>query len=224
LAWNDDATALVNVVALTTGVLAVSSYIETLLNDATAAEARTTLGAVGLTGNETIAGNKTFSGATNFSASAPTGFGVPLVKRKTAAESVTSSTTLQDDDDLLFSIGANEEWVASCHIEAGNLTNSGLSLAVTVPAGIGAGDLRFAVMPISAGSTEQMRDSTNLPATALSFPPAGFGALFGSFLIEIWIRNGANAGTVQLQWAQETSHGSATAVLAGGRLIAHRVA
>lgn len=39
----------------------VSSFIRTLLDDTDAASARTTIGAVGLTGNETIAGTKTFS-------------------------------------------------------------------------------------------------------------------------------------------------------------------
>lgn len=39
----------------------VSAFILTLLNDADAAAARTTLGAVGLTGSETVAGVKTFS-------------------------------------------------------------------------------------------------------------------------------------------------------------------
>jgi hypothetical protein len=43
--------------------LTPSTFIQTLLDDATAATARSTLGAVGLTGNETIAGNKTFSGS-----------------------------------------------------------------------------------------------------------------------------------------------------------------
>ena len=42
----------------------VSAFIDTLLDDADAATARATLGAVGLTGNETIAGNKTLSGVT----------------------------------------------------------------------------------------------------------------------------------------------------------------
>jgi hypothetical protein len=40
----------------------ISAFIRTLLNDADAATARATLGAVGLTGNETIAGNKTLQG------------------------------------------------------------------------------------------------------------------------------------------------------------------
>ena len=39
----------------------VSAFILTLLNDSDAATARATLGAVGLTGNETVAGTKTFS-------------------------------------------------------------------------------------------------------------------------------------------------------------------
>lgn len=39
-----------------------ATFLTTLVNSATAATARATLGAVGLTGNETIAGNKTFSG------------------------------------------------------------------------------------------------------------------------------------------------------------------
>lgn len=39
----------------------VSAYMLTVFNDADAGAARTTLGAVGLTGNETIAGVKTFS-------------------------------------------------------------------------------------------------------------------------------------------------------------------
>ena len=46
----------------------ISAFAETYLDDATAALTRTTLGAVGLTGDETIAGAKTFSSAAIFSA------------------------------------------------------------------------------------------------------------------------------------------------------------
>lgn len=48
----------------------ITAFAETYLDDATAATTRTTLGAVGLTGDETIAGAKTFSGAAVFSVAA----------------------------------------------------------------------------------------------------------------------------------------------------------
>lgn len=54
----DDADAAT---ALTT--LGISTFIKTLLEDTDATTARATLGAVGLTGIETIAGNKTFAGS-----------------------------------------------------------------------------------------------------------------------------------------------------------------
>jgi len=60
-------------------VLAViSGFIQSLFDDADAATARTTLGAVGLTGNESVAGDKTFSAAVAFSAAVGMGGSVAV--------------------------------------------------------------------------------------------------------------------------------------------------
>lgn len=60
LVWNGTGTAIVNGVGAGEFV-GLSPYMEVVLGSVDAAEARTNLGAVGLTGNETVAGVKTFS-------------------------------------------------------------------------------------------------------------------------------------------------------------------
>lgn len=61
IGWNATGDALTNITTLPTG-LALSSFMETVLDDANAAAARTTLGAFGSTGG-TITGNVVISGA-----------------------------------------------------------------------------------------------------------------------------------------------------------------
>lgn len=58
-----------NAVKLLLEIPTITSFAETFLDDADGAAVRATIGAVGLTGDETIAGAKTFSGAATFSAS-----------------------------------------------------------------------------------------------------------------------------------------------------------
>lgn len=78
--------ALLNTHELTT----FTAFGRSLVDDADAAAARTTLGAVGLTGNETIAGNKTFTGLL------------------TAARLVTGVATIADDAVHTYDIGTTQ--------------------------------------------------------------------------------------------------------------------
>lgn len=55
-------TTSVTIAGASTVLATVSAFIQTMLDDADAATARTTIGAVGLTNNETITGTKTLSG------------------------------------------------------------------------------------------------------------------------------------------------------------------
>jgi hypothetical protein len=73
LGWNSTATGLENKALADLSLTTVSAFMATLLDDSTAGNARATLGAVGLTGNETVAGVKTFSSKPVLPATAPTG-------------------------------------------------------------------------------------------------------------------------------------------------------
>jgi hypothetical protein len=117
--------------------------------------------------------------------------------RKVADESVTSSTALQDDNQLVFDVGADETWsfefwlVVSC-----TNTLPDIKLAFTTPPGAsikwsGFGD----------GNTSTEHDVVITAGVSDIFELAGGGA-------RDWIRvrgivtNGVNPGPVRLQWAQ----------------------
>lgn len=77
-----------------TPTLSTTPFIDTLLDDTSAADARTTLGAVGLTGNETIAGDKTLSGVTTLSGTIAGG--TPLVFEGATPDDFETSLVITD--------------------------------------------------------------------------------------------------------------------------------
>lgn len=143
-----------------------------------------------------------------------------IVKRKTADESVTSSTTLQNDDHLTFSIAANEEWVVDVMLDIGDaLSTTGVKLAITAPSGATA-DMNLMMMP----GTSDIAGHTTTPATGFDSGAASHSSTFAIAHVSYWVLNGANAGSITLQFAQSTSSGSAVTLRKGSRMIAHRVA
>lgn len=137
---------------------------------------------------------------------------------KTADETVNNSTVLQNDDDLLFAVGANEVWLISFHIlyfSAGGGTDIKFRLAAPVGATINRGlaygyDVGWS--PVVQG--------TNLGAADLVA-----GTANQNDPLEFWVivANGATAGNIQLQWAQNAAVAEDTKVLENSFIIAHRL-
>jgi hypothetical protein len=129
--------------------------------------------------------------------------------RKTASESVVNSTTLQDDDQLRFTIAAGESWafemmvIATC--PASN--NRDIKIAFTVPAGA---TIRWGAsgptVAVKAGSL--LGDSGNY-AVATGPGPLVYGVANGAVPTFIHITGvvvaGGSGGDVRMQWAQNSN-------------------
>ena len=144
-----------------------------------------------------------------------------LLKRKTADQSVTSSTTPTNDNDLTFAIAANEEWIVTFQLDGGAAINTtGFKFTIAAPAGAtltaffaDAGDVSTFI-PIKGRITS--------PGSTWTYSS---GATGGDFLVAITARvvNGATPGNVTLQWAQGTSSATAVTLRADSIMQATRV-
>ena len=163
---------------------------------------------VGLTNTQTLT-NKTLTSPVINSA---TGIGQAKVVRKTADETVNNSTTLQDDDVLKWTVAANEVWAFEFFLRVSSEATPDFKAGWTVPSGASMAWARVVAAPAELNAGE-----TLLVATF-------GGGIYDSVFCRGVVVNGANAGTVQLQWAQNTADASNTQALANSWIIAHRLA
>ena len=149
------------------------------------------------------------------------------VVRKTSDESVTSSTTLQNDDALVFAIGASENWAITFHLFVRSHASGDIKIGVTVPSGA-AGALS-GIGP--ALGTSDVDDTNVVIANPTSTDFSGtlsFGAIatgsYSYIQINLLVVNSTNSGNVQLQWAQNASNGTATTVYTHSHGVAQKQA
>jgi hypothetical protein len=145
-----------------------------------------------------------------------THIGLTIV-RKTADETVNNSTTLQNDDHLLLAIAANEVWLVEAilyYISAGATPDLKVAWALPTGAtgfylgwGLGYND---AVYIVSQSSTYSLIFGTEWTARIA--------------IVKLLVINGATAGNIQLQWAQNTATAENTKMLTNSCLIAHKLA
>jgi hypothetical protein len=148
--------------------------------------------------------------------------GPHLIVRKTADESVTSNTTLQDDDVLALTVLANEVWQITLYLIYQAATAGDLKFAWTFPSGTLTG--AYVWLDDSGGYPTNNHWNTATSPTP-SFAMHGFGTeAEGPIPINMLYAVGGTGGTLRFQWAQQTSSGTATTVKANSTLWAAKLA
>jgi hypothetical protein len=131
--------------------------------------------------------------------------------RKTAPESVTSSTTVQNDNELLYTMTANHTWAFKLVALVSNsaATNQFRS-NFSVPSGASWSYLAVtnAVTPVTLASVPGA-DYTSSTLSATAAPVVYDGI----------VTCGATAGNFQFQWAQGSSSGTAVTVATNSYLL-----
>lgn len=142
---------------------------------------------------------------------------------KSATESVTSSTTLQNDDHFVFSVVANAKYELDSYIwyDGAADPGGGLKMQFTGPAGAAmtwtnfgvnqSGLTQYNVVPEGLAAGAPRTVGTN-GATAMTCQPKGVFTSAGT------------AGSLQFLWAQGVSNATATRVLADSWMRLTRIA
>ncbi len=132
-----------------------------------------------------------------------------------ASDETVNNNTLQNDDDLLFAVGVNEEWLVEVYLLTISGTTPDFKFAWALPAGATADGEVYEPAEGAPFGFQVVHDSTAVTAS-------GAGAL-RAFKMWSVILVGGNAGNVQLQWAQNTTDAGDTKMLTGSCLIARRL-
>lgn len=136
---------------------------------------------------------------------------------KAANETVNNSTTLQNDDDILFSIGANEVWIFHMIFRGALKAASDLKMDWSLPSGASKA-WQYTAWRSGVGWADG-EQGTGQFAVLVSVNDNYIIRASGK------LTNGATAGTAQFQWAQNTAAVEDT-ILVGTQFIflAHRLA
>ncbi len=137
-------------------------------------------------------------------------------KSKAGDESVTSSTTSQSDDHLVFNVGASETWLVQYGLFLNIGASTNLRWKFSVPSGTSAsGHQKVASSNQAEAVSDATSDSTLTPISSFASNPAHV-QIFAK------ITSSSTAGAVTLQWAQGTSSGTALTLKSRSKLVAVR--
>ena len=134
---------------------------------------------------------------------------LPVIVVKSANETVNNSAVLQDDNHLVFAMAANTNYFFELNLLITGLSNTpDCKIGWTVPAACTM--LWGTTGPASSGSNlngwQIQSTGTTVVAISTESTTVAFGLSAVTSGHTFWgiVRNGANAGNLQLQWAQNT--------------------
>lgn len=149
---------------------------------------------------------------------------LPLICRATADTSRTSSTTLLDATGLSVSLEASTAYLIDGYIAYDAGETGDLKVAFTIPSGATG---HWSLFGIGTGTTGSIGDTTAVRVSALTSTCAvGGSAAFSSQLVALprgYVLT-SSAGTMQMQFAQDTSSGTSTTIKSGSWLRFTKVA
>jgi hypothetical protein len=143
----------------------------------------------------------------------------PLAVVKPLAQSVTSSTTMVNDNDLVLPVAASVTYEFRCFLNFTAATGGDLKWTWAVPAGA----VLFYQTLHNEGGTTGLSNSTIAYSNGNTIQAAGGGGIVEAVRMDGTLVTSSTAGTLQLQWAQNTSSGTATIVRDRCHLILRRV-
>jgi hypothetical protein len=144
---------------------------------------------------------------------------------KSADETVTSSTTLQNDDELVFALAASAVYKIDGAISVAGATAGDIKTAFTVPTSA-TGNVEFIGATVAASGSDNWSRALNI----VDFVTPDFGtfgtlgvATFQPVLIKGAIFTAGSSGNLTFQWAQNASSGTATTVGKGSWITVTRI-
>lgn len=141
---------------------------------------------------------------------------------KTALETLSSSSTLQNDDHLILPMGAPEIWFVEYTMFVGAASSDpDVKYSLSVPV---ACTWRLGAVGPIAGAAGADSDMRNISDTSGALALGAHAASDSMHLLRAYIVNPTNAGDAVLQWAQNTSDSDQLRVREGSYMVAYRYA
>ena len=168
----------------------------------------------------------TLTAGNGFTATA--GKGYKTYVRKSASESIASSTTLQNDDHITFALAASAVYQLSAFLSVSGSTGGDFQTAWTItgPASGGSHSWRHCLGPITSTSSVEGNSGVNRAIAWTSAQGYGVDGSRNSSIVETGLLDttAGGSGTITLQWAQNTSNAASTVMSTSSYAILERLA